>query len=242
MQKQRSKKRRLTQKDGNEDPEFDPVPKHLRTDHLKNQEKRLIIILENAQLETVKVGNKFELLNCDDHVNILKSHGRSQTLFRPDITHQCLLMLFDSPLNRAGLLQVYIHTDNNVLIELNPQTRIPRTFKRFAGLMVQLLHKYSIRAENGPKLLKVVKNPITDHLPVGIKKYAMSFAAKQTVKCAELVPKDDDPVAVIVGAMARGSVNVDYAEDTFSISHYPLSAALACTKLCSAFEEQWGIH
>lgn len=44
-------------------------------------------------------------------------------------------MLFDSPLNRAGLLQVYVHTTNNVLIEINPQTRIPRTFKRFAGLI-----------------------------------------------------------------------------------------------------------
>lgn len=44
-------------------------------------------------------------------------------------------MLFDSPLNRAGLLQVYIHTEKNVLIEINPQTRIPRTFKRFGGLM-----------------------------------------------------------------------------------------------------------
>lgn len=54
---------------------------------------------------------------------------------RPDITHQSLLMLFDSPLNRAGLLQVYIHTAKNVLIEINPQTRIPRTFKRFGGLM-----------------------------------------------------------------------------------------------------------
>jgi len=41
----------------------------------------------------------------------------------------------DSPLNRAGLLQVYIHTEKNVLIEINPQTRIPRTFKRFAGLI-----------------------------------------------------------------------------------------------------------
>ena len=32
--------------------------------------------------------------------------------------------------------------------------------------MVQLLHKLSIRAANGPhKLLKVIKNPVTDHLP-----------------------------------------------------------------------------
>jgi len=33
------------------------------------------------------------------------------------------------------LLQVYVHTAKNVLIEVNPHTRIPRTFKRFAGLM-----------------------------------------------------------------------------------------------------------
>jgi len=44
-------------------------------------------------------------------------------------------MLMDSPLNRAGLLQVYIHTEKNVLIEINPSTRIPRTFDRFCGLM-----------------------------------------------------------------------------------------------------------
>ncbi len=39
---------------------------------------------------------------------------------------------------------------------MNPQVRLPRTFKRFCGLMVQLLQKLSIRATNGPdKLLKV---------------------------------------------------------------------------------------
>ena len=83
----------------------------------------------------MQVGNSFELLNCDDHTNILKKYKRDPGTCRPDITHQCLLMLMDSPLNRAGLLQVYIHTEKNVLIEINPQTRIPRTFKRFAGLM-----------------------------------------------------------------------------------------------------------
>ncbi|KAI4458002.1 nep1/mra1 [Holotrichia oblita] len=127
------KKRKI--KETNDEFEFDAIPKHLVTAHVKNQEKRLIIILEDAQLESVKVGNSFELLNCDDHVNILKKNNRDVGSCRPDITHQCLLMLLDSPLNRSGLLQVYIHTSNNVLIEVNPQTRIPRTFKRFAGLM-----------------------------------------------------------------------------------------------------------
>ena len=38
-----------------DDFEYDPAPKHLHVAHIKNQEKRLIIILEKAQLESVKV-------------------------------------------------------------------------------------------------------------------------------------------------------------------------------------------
>lgn len=43
-----------------------------------------------------------------------------------------------------------------VCTKVNTKVRIPRTFPRFKGLMVQLLQKLSIRATNGPdKLLKV---------------------------------------------------------------------------------------
>ncbi|KAF8766660.1 ribosomal RNA small subunit methyltransferase NEP1-like [Argiope bruennichi] len=210
--------------------------------HIKKQDKRLVIVLENANLETVKKGNSHDLLNSEDHMGILRKRKESG-LCRPDITHQCLLMLFDSPLNRAGLLQVYIHTEkNNTLIEINPQTRIPRTFKRFAALMVQLLHKLKIRSSDGNhRLMKVIKNPITDHLPVGCKKLCTSYSAKKIVNPRELVPPDE-PIVIVVGAMAHGQVNIDYTEDTVAISGYPLSAALTCSKLCSAFEEVWGIQ
>ena len=70
------------------------------------------------------------------------------------------MTLLDSPINKAGRLQVYIQTARGVLIEVNPSVRIPRTFKRFSGLMVQLLHKLSIRSENSKEvLLKVIKTP-----------------------------------------------------------------------------------
>ncbi|XP_045173344.2 ribosomal RNA small subunit methyltransferase NEP1-like [Mercenaria mercenaria] len=206
-----------------------------------SNEKRLIIILEKSSLESVKVGKTFELLNCDKHKSIAKKFKRDIATCRPDITHQCLLMLLDSPLNRAGLLQVYIHTEKNVLIEVNPQTRIPRTFDRFCGLMVQLLHKLSIHAADGPqKLLKVIKNPVTDHLPIGCKKIGMSFKAEQCVDPRTLVPADE-PIVLVVGAMAHGSIDADYTEEEYSISNYPLSAALTCAKLCNAFEEKWGV-
>lgn len=36
-------------------------------------------------------------------------------------------------------------------------------------------------------------------------------------------------------------VNVDYTEKMISISNYPLSAALTCAKITTAFEEVWGV-
>ena len=157
-------KKRKDLEDGEQDlPQGNVVSKAA-----KKAEKRLIIVLEGAHLESCKTGKEFSLLNIDEHKGILSRNNRDFSTARPDITHQCLLMLFDSPLNRAGLLQVFIRTAQNVLIEINPATRIPRTFKRFAGLMVQLLHKYSITAaDSSVKLIKVIKNPITDHLPAG---------------------------------------------------------------------------
>ncbi|KAF2077183.1 hypothetical protein CYY_001504 [Polysphondylium violaceum] len=174
------------------------------------EQKKLIIILEHATLETVKVRESYQLLNCDDHADILKKHKREASEGRPDITHQCLLALFDSPLNKAGMLQVFIRTTKNVLIEVHPQTRIPRTFQRFAGLMVQLLNKLSIRATNGPdKLFKVIKNPITDHIPPGCKIYATSFSAPKCVDLFEFVPEifgyDCLPVAPVTAEEDRFS-------------------------------------
>ncbi|KAK2177015.1 hypothetical protein NP493_623g01025 [Ridgeia piscesae] len=216
-------------------------PLHKLAKHTKANKKRLIVVLEQASLETVKVGKQYELLNCDRHKHLMKKFKKDVSKCRPDITHQCLLMLMDSPLNRAGLLQVYIHTEKNVLIEVNPQTRIPRTFDRFCGLMVQLLHKLSIHASDGPqKLLKVIKNPITDHLPVGCKKVATSFHTDNIRSLETLVP-DDKPVVFVIGAMAHGSVEPDYTEETVSLSSYPLSGALTCAKLCTAFEQAWDI-
>ncbi|KAM5262525.1 ribosomal RNA small subunit methyltransferase NEP1 isoform 1-T1 [Ctenodactylus gundi] len=203
--------------------------------------RRLIVVLEGASLETVKVGKTYELLNCDKHKSMLLKNGRDPGKVRPDIAHQSLLMLMDSPLNRAGLLQVYIHTEKNVLIEVNPQTRIPRTFDRFCGLMVQLLHKLSVRAADGPqKLLKVIKNPVSDHFPVGCMKIGTSFSIPVISDVRDLVPSND-PIVFVVGAFAHGKVNVEYTEKMVSISNYPLSAALTCAKLTTAFEEAWAV-
>ena len=213
--------------------------------------KRMVVVLSEASLETYKIssngpgGDKYALLNCDDHQGILKKMGRDISEARPDITHQCLLTLLDSPINKAGKLQVYIHTSRGVLIEVNPTVRIPRTFKRFSGLMVQLLHKLSIRSVNSEeKLLKVIKNPITDHLPTKCRKVTLSFDAP-VVRVQDYINKldEDESICVFVGAMARGRDNFadEFVDEKIGLSNYPLSASVACSKFCHGAEDAWGI-
>lgn len=72
---------------------------------------------------------------------------------------------------------------------------------------MQLLHKFSVRAEKTSiKLLKVIKNPITDHLPVGCRKIGTSFSSDKTTHPSKLVP-ENDPIVFVVGAMAHGHVS-----------------------------------
>ena len=79
------------------------IPKSFKE---KDNSKRLIVVLEYASLETVKVsldnlirsltkpelssqsGKDYHLLNCDDHMNQLVKAGRDPAEERPDITHQ----------------------------------------------------------------------------------------------------------------------------------------------------------
>ena len=162
-----------------------------------------------------------------------------------DFSTQCLLTLLDSPINKAGKLQIYISTAKGVLIEVSPTVRIPRTFKRFAGLMVQLLHRLSIRSTTSQeKLLKVIKNPITDHLPPDCRKVTLSFDA-EVVRVRDYIEglRPTESICVFVGAMAKG--NDDFADsfkdDSISISNFSLSASVACSKFCHAAEDAWNI-
>lgn len=220
----------------------------------KGKSNRLIVLLDQAKLETIKNrrGN-YELLNCDDHRDLCKKKLKKDPKeFRPDICHQELLALLDSPLNKSGNLQIYIRTSRNVLIELHPSVRIPRTYKRFAGLMVQLLHKMKIKAaDNGTTLMKVIKNPFSQHLPVGTHVYGMScqglLYSPAGLTTALIPPSPDEcenQVCFIIGAMAAGHITVEdhpYIEKMFSISEYPLSGATAINRILGAIEHQWGI-
>lgn len=111
--------------------------------------------------------------------------------------------------------------------------------------MVQLLHRLSIRSVNSQeKLLKVIKNPITDHLPPSCRKVTLSFDA-EVVRVRDYVDSlaPSESICVFVGAMAKGKDDFadSFKDDAISISNYSLSASVACSKFCHAAEDAWNI-
>lgn len=205
--------------------------------------RKVVFVLINAALETVKTKKGYELLCADTHGGLLRKHNKDPMDYRPDIVHSSLLTLLDSPLNKAGLQKIYLRTLKNELIEVSPRLRIPRTFKRFAGLMVQLLHRQKIRASGGSDvLLKMVKNNVLDHLPAGCTKLGTSVNG-ELVNMNEFAASlpDDEPVVFVVGQQSHGDALVDWTERLLSVSQYPLSAAVALGRICNSFESAWGI-
>jgi len=222
------------------------------------------VVLELASLETAKTKRGYQLLNAEEHSGLLLKHHKEASMYRPDILHQALMTLLDSPLNKAGLLKVFIHTQNNVLIDVHPQLRVPRTYTRFSGLMVQLLYQKRIRAVGAnTKLLKCIKHPITQHLPPGapvigtsvkgdlvdIHQFVEHLAGSKSsfnssnnannthTNSLQKVPKlkDNSPVVFVFGAHPHGEVKVDYTEHKISVSQYPLSSQAAISRVLSAF-------
>lgn len=232
----------------------DSTPKFVgRTVHLVESDKvdtrKVIVVLEkaNLQIALLKKKDTHVLLNGDDHADyITKKLHREPSDFRPDITHQCLLTLMDSPLNKAGKLEVYITTESNQVIKINPATRIPRTYKRFAALMAQLLKKLTIRAEESSEtLLKIIQSPVTNHLPPESLKIALSTKG-QLVDIFSFVKELDPekPIVFLIGAVAKGNptMEVDYYNEAYCISRYAMSASNCLARITTAFEEYWKIQ
>lgn len=64
----------------------------------KESKKRLIVVLEFCPLEPVKVGksrdSRMQLLNSDDHSNLLRRQQKDPNEARPDIVHQVFDLIY----------------------------------------------------------------------------------------------------------------------------------------------------
>jgi len=203
----------------------------------------IIVVLKQCGIESVKTKHGYELLSADDHKGILAKNKRNIAAYRPDIVHRALLTLLDSPLNKFGCLTIFVHTLQNQLIKISGSCRLPRNYKRFAGLMVQCLHKNSVNAKNsGEKLMKIVKNPVTRHFPAGSYKVGTSTTGELIHPSAYVNRLNlKKPVVFMFGGHSHGQVKCEWVDEWISVSQYGLSSSIAINRMLNALENKLDI-
>ncbi|MBU0623991.1 MAG: 16S rRNA methyltransferase, partial [Candidatus Thermoplasmatota archaeon] len=93
-------------------------------------------ILNNARARG-KAPEKI-LLDASHHHPAFGKLPDSERRGRPDIVHFFLMLCIDSDLSAEGKLRVFVHTRNNDVIAVNPETRLPPHYPRFVGLIESL--------------------------------------------------------------------------------------------------------
>lgn len=179
--------------------------------------------------------------------------------------HQCLLMLLDSPINHAGLLEVYIRlaSDNFGIIRLHREVRIPRTLKRFEALFNNFLQGCDmplVHTKDGPARLfqfvgksidRILSNSDSDD-EVAMFRIANLTSRLRTADFFTTVIESSRRCVIFIEFgpvdfnFLGNSREVEYdikvkeknpPPDTMSISRYPLSPSLVCVKITTAFEK-----
>ena len=129
--------------------------------------------------------------------------GQSNRRGRPDIIHIFLLVAMDSILNRMGNLRVRIHTRNDLVIDISPDTRLPRAYNRFIGLFEKLFAEGEIVVD-GKKLLQVQKGTLNAAIDRPAER-VLAMAPDAVIKPIDSVISGPEDMTVIIGGFSEGN-------------------------------------
>ena len=140
--------------------------------------EKLVLVIVEAAIELVpksirnhpavrayaaKRGKRPEevLLDRSYHHAAMRKLREAEQRGRPDISHFILLEALGSPLNKCGMLELYVQTRSGHVIWINPETRLPRIYERFKGLIEKLYEEPIVKAD-GRILLKLEEKKLSE--------------------------------------------------------------------------------
>lgn len=161
------------------------------------------------------------LLDATYHYRAIRKLPEWERRGRPDIVHVCLLNALESVANKEGLLRVYVHTRNDEVIYIRPETRIPKNYNRFVGLVEELFKKGAV--PGGLGLLRFERKGLEELLDeLGGEVFVMHEKG-DPVSPVELAEELDGAV-VVIGGFSHGDFRRMPKGKRVSIYSKPLTA------------------
>ena len=147
------------------------------------------------------------LLDSSFHHPAMRRLEQGERRGRPDIVHLFMLLCLDSILNSEGRLRTIVHTRNNEMITIASETRIPKNYTRFVGLMEELFAAGRVPADGSPLLTLVGGKDLKAVVEeIGGKAVALDPAGKR-VDLQDFLGKKKGDLTMIIGGFPHGDFN-----------------------------------
>ncbi len=169
------------------------------------------------------------LLDISYHYTAMKGLEGWDQRGRPDIAFMSLLNLMESPLNKAGLLRVFVHTNQNYIISIDPKTKLPRNYARFCGLLEQLFEEGKVPPRGRP-LMTISRGSLPELVADLGPSKTMVFTERgrkwKLDSFAKGLAEEERPL-LIIGGFQRGEFSreeLELADEKVSVYKEPLDA------------------
>lgn len=149
---------------------------------------------------------------------------------RPDIVHFFLMLCIDSDLSVEGKLHAFVHTRNNDVIAVKPETRLPPHYPRFVGL-IESLYEQRVVPSRENALLELRNDVPLDMLVKALKPDEVLVLTPTEAETPLLETfaslSKAERVVVIIGGFSKG----DFRSDLSKFEHTNISLGLRPQKV-----------
>ena len=180
------------------------------------------------------------LLDNSWHFGAMKGLKNEIKRGRPDIVHLTLLSICTSPAFYENKIKLFVHTVNNEIISINNNTRLPKSYHRFQGLMEKLFLTKKIESET--EILMEIENSSLSKLISKIKPdevIALTTEGQKTT-FEKLIHQTKENSCILIGGFQKGHFNEEnqkIIEKAFSIHDSSLEAHLVASRLVYEYEK-----
>jgi len=181
------------------------------------------------------------LLDNSWHFAAMKGLKNEIKRGRPDIVHLTLLSICTTPAFYEKKISVQVHTINNKVINISNNTRLPKSYHRFQGLMEQLFVEKIIRSSEDGQILMSIEDSDLSHLIDGYDQIAgLTTNASQKTTFEKFSKLITDNSCVIIGGFQKGHFSLDTTKilkQEFRIGTSSLEAHLVASRLVYEYEK-----
>ncbi len=201
-------------------------------------------VVKNAKKRGKRPGSV--LLDANLHHSAMRGLPQWERRGRPDLVHAFLLLALDSIANQRGEMEILVHTRNDEIIRVSSETRLPKGYNRFCGLMESLFQNGVVPDRTSP-LMEIEKMELSELL----KNYETGgitlLRPEREIKTLNEYMRETDLTehTFVIGGFAVGDFQTDFSgvpHTEISISELLLKVWTVTSEVIVNYEINSGIR